>query len=54
MFRSAGATSAVRGNSTAWAAFQARMSNRSVTTVAGIGFSPSRMTWTCGRSDGLA
>ena len=28
------------------------MSNRSVITLAGIGFSPSRTTWTCGRNGG--
>ncbi len=54
VLRSAGASSAVRGNSTAYAAFQARMSNRSVTTVAGIGTSRSRTAWISGRSSWLA
>jgi hypothetical protein len=38
------------GNSVAYAAFQARMSNRSVTTLAGIGTSWSKMARTSGLS----
>ena len=46
--------SAGGGNSVAYAAFQARMSNRSVTTLAGIGTSWSKMARISGLSSWLA